>query len=305
MVEHRIPFESIVAQSNDVVVVTKAEPLSEPGPEIVYVNEAFSRLTGYSREEAIGRSPRFLQGAGTDPESMRAIREALAEGRPVRQTVRNYGKSGEAYWIDLNIVPLIDESGRTIHFAAVQRDVTKDVERERMLEESVRTDALTGVYNRRAFLEYAAHEVARAKRYGEPLTLAALDLDHFKMINDRFGHAAGDAVLKRFGELCSTMLRQTDIVARIGGEEFAVLMPHTPLDAARVAMDRVRRTFSQSEVQWNGTSIPSSVSVGLAAFLQADESIDPVLQRADFALYQAKSAGRNCVVKAPLALASA
>jgi len=302
MSEFKFSFESIVANANDIVIVTKADQVREPGPEIVYVNDAFSKLTGYSRDEALGRSPRFLQGDETDPNSTRLIREALAEKQPVRTIIKNYSKYGESYWLDINIVPLKDDSGWTTHFAAIERDVTQEVERERLLSERASTDFLTGAYNRRTFLDRAGHEISRAKRYGEQLAVAILDLDHFKAINDTYGHPAGDAVLQAFTEMCNSILRGSDIFARIGGEEFAVLMPSTPPDAACATMERVRRDLAASPIHWDGLSIQASASIGLATYLPFDESIGPILQRADAALYQAKSDGRNRVVPAAAAV---
>ncbi len=296
MPDYQFFFERIVAHANDSVIVTKAEPQCEPGPEIVYVNEAFTKLTGYASEEAIGRSPRFLQGEGTDPESLRVIREALAARRPVRHTILNYAKSGEACWLDLNIVPLITEQGWTSHFAAIQRDVTLEVQREQELAERASTDALTGAHNRQGFLERANHEIDRAKRYDEPLSLAALDFDHFKSINDTYGHPAGDAVLQGFSEKCHSILRSTDVFARIGGEEFVVLMPNTSPNAAYATLERVRQTIAATPVQWNDHSIQCSVSIGIAEYVPSDSTIEAVLQRADAALYQAKADGRNCIV---------
>ncbi len=299
MAEYNFSFESIVANTNDVVIVTKADQVSEPGPEIVYVNHAFAKLTGYSRAEALGRSPRFLQGEGTDPNSTRLIRDALAEKRPVRTTIKNYTKHGEAYWLDINIMPLKDASGATTHFVAIERDVTEEVERGRALSEGAGDDALTGACNRHTFLDRAGHEVSRAKRYGDPLALALLDLDHFKAINDAYGRPAGDAVLQAFSATCTSILRDTDIFARIGGEEFAVLMPSTPPDAARATMERLRGDLGATPIHWDGRSIQTSVSIGLATYLAFDESIEPIMQRADAALYQAKSDGRNPVASAP------
>ncbi len=305
MKEYGFSFESIVANANDIVIVTKADRISEPGPEIIFVNEAFSTLTGYSRDEAIGRSPRFLQGEETDPNSMRLIGEALAEKRPVRTIIKNYSKYGESYWLDINIVPLKDSGGWTTHFAAIERDVTQEVERERLLSERASTDFLTGAYNRRTFLDRAVHEISRSKRYGEQLSLAILDLDHFKTINDTYGHSAGDAVLQRVTEMSNSILRASDVFARIGGEEFAVLMPSTPPDAACATMERLRRDLAASSTHWDGLSIQASVSIGLATYLPQDDTIEPIMQRADAALYIAKKNGRNRVVPAEVVVTDA
>ncbi len=293
MTEQGFSFESIVANTNDAVIVTKADPITEPGPEIVYVNDAFSRLTGYSREEALGRSPRFLQGEETDTSSIATLRDGLQNVQPVQTVLKNYCKSGESYWVDLNIFPLTDENGTLTHFAAFERAVTEMAEGAWWSMDRPGADSLTGASDRVTFLAHAGQEVNRAKRYGDPLALAILDLDHFKAINETYGRAAGDAVLQAFSATCNSILRGTDIFARIGGEEFAVLMPSTAPEAARATMERVRRDVAATPIHWDGRSIQPSVSIGLATYLPFDESIEPIMQRADAALIQAKSDGRN------------
>ena len=116
---YEFSFEQIVARANDVILVTQARPIDGAGPEIVYVNEAFTRLTGYAPEEVLGKTPRILQGPQTDPDARQCIREALARGQPVRIEILNYSKTGEEYWLDLNIVPLRNDAGEITHFAAI------------------------------------------------------------------------------------------------------------------------------------------------------------------------------------------
>ena len=303
MTKQDFSFESIVAKTNDAVIVTKADPISEPGPEIVYVNDAFSRLTGYSREEALGRSPRFLQGEETDPSSTAAIRDGLRDAQPVQTVLKNYCKSGEGYWVDLNIFPLKDAKSKVTHYAAIERAVAEAADRAWWSLGRPGADSLTGASDRMIFLAHAGQEVSRAKRYGDPLALAILDLDHFKAINETYGRAAGDAVLQAFSATCNSILRGSDIFARIGGEEFAVLMPSTAPEAARATMERVRRDLAATPIHWGGRSIQPSVSIGLATYLPFDESIEPIMQRADAALVQAKSDGRNPIAAATNAMA--
>jgi PAS domain S-box-containing protein len=128
-------LESVVVNANDAVVITAGEPLDEPGPRILYVNRAFTRMTGYEPEEAEGRNPRFLQGPGTDPAELRRMREALDKREPVRVELRNYRKDGSEFWVEISIVPVLDPSGRVTHFTAVQRDTT---ERRKSEENAVR-----------------------------------------------------------------------------------------------------------------------------------------------------------------------
>jgi PAS domain S-box-containing protein len=127
-----------IANLNDIVIVAEADLIDEPGPKIVFVNEAFERLTGYSRAEVIGRSPRFLQGKDTDRQTLDEIRQALVEKKAIRKQILNYGKNGTPYWLDLDIVPIFDSIGKTTHFAAIERDITKSKETEKALAESNR-----------------------------------------------------------------------------------------------------------------------------------------------------------------------
>lgn len=157
------------------------------------------------------------------------------------------------------------------------------------------TDLLTGVVNRRAFLNLIEREWALAKRYETTCAMVMIDLDHFKRINESFGHACGDMLLRQIAEASSETLRQGDVLARLGGEEFGLFLPHTdPLGALDVA-ERIRERVERLDFCWNGHCIPVSVSLGVAA-LQADHvSLDQFVNAAEDALHTAKTDGRNCV----------
>ncbi len=157
------------------------------------------------------------------------------------------------------------------------------------------TDMLTGLLNRRQIEQVMADEMARAARTGTPLSVAVLDLDHFKRINDLYGHRMGDEVLRRFAGLIKAELRALDHSARWGGEEFLVLMPHVEGDQALVALERIRQKLSELPMSEH-ESLRVTLSAGLAVW-QAGESLEQVIERADAALYQAKNAGRNRVVQ--------
>ena len=158
------------------------------------------------------------------------------------------------------------------------------------------TDLLTGLLNRRAFLESTGREVARTKRYNDALSVILLDVDHFKHINDRRGHAAGDMVLAAVGKLLNRALRTCDIVARWGGEEFVLVLPSTALDGAAQVAERVRELLESCEIEdGNGDRIPVTASFGVASYT-AGETLEQVVDRADRAMYLAKSGGRNRVV---------
>jgi diguanylate cyclase (GGDEF)-like protein len=158
------------------------------------------------------------------------------------------------------------------------------------------TDALTGLLNRRAFLDLTGREVGRARRYGEKLSVILLDVDHFKQINDKRGHAAGDMVLSAMGKLLKAAVRNCDIVARWGGEEFVLVLPSTSLAGAEQLADRIRELIERANIK-NGDDdvIPVTASFGVASYT-AGETVEQIVDRADRAMYQAKSNGRNRVV---------
>ncbi|QUP52457.1 diguanylate cyclase [Ralstonia syzygii] len=167
------------------------------------------------------------------------------------------------------------------------------------LEHLAATDPLTGAANRRQFIERVETEIARAKRGGAPFSLLALDLDHFKVINDSYGHQVGDEVLKGFVKKCFDAIRPYDGFARVGGEEFMVLLPQAALDAAHSVAERVRRAIAESAFEIGvGRSVGLTVSVGISQFGHDGESLDSILRVADERLYRAKHEGRNRVIAA-------
>nr|WP_068429595.1 GGDEF domain-containing protein [Magnetospirillum sp. XM-1]CUW37765.1 conserved protein of unknown function \ len=165
------------------------------------------------------------------------------------------------------------------------------------LEELASRDSLTGVANRRHFEHLAGLELDHARRMGRSFALLALDIDHFKRINDTWGHAAGDEALKAFTNACRVGLREYDILGRVGGEEFAVALPNTGLDGARVIAERLRAAVAELLVHpAKGQFFDLTVSIGVAQLRETDTNVASLLQRADQALYRAKHGGRNRVV---------
>ncbi|MCW2244615.1 diguanylate cyclase (GGDEF)-like protein [Azospirillum fermentarium] len=161
------------------------------------------------------------------------------------------------------------------------------------LERLATTDALTGVWNRRHIMDLAVAEVARARRYGRPLSVLLLDLDHFKRVNDTYGHAAGDRTLRAVVARARGALRTTDCLGRCGGEEFLILLPETAPEEARMVAERVRTAIAAGPMDFDGHSFALSASIGVAAWQEGESSVEQALRRADAALYDAKNAGRN------------
>lgn len=166
---------------------------------------------------------------------------------------------------------------------------------EQLVYEIAATDALTGVANRRQFRHQGTLELERTLRYERALSVIVLDIDHFKQVNDVYGHAAGDVVLAAVAKRISEVIRATDVFGRIGGEEFALLLPETGLPGAVTLAQRIRRVVAAEPVSTGQTVISVTASLGVACARRADASIDGPLDRADGALYDAKRAGRNCV----------
>ncbi len=156
------------------------------------------------------------------------------------------------------------------------------------------TDGLTGLINRRSFLERAQQEIGRAKRYRRPLVLVGVDLDFFKRVNDRFGHLGGDKALEAIGKLLTVQLRTQDLVARLGGEEFALLLPETDLPTANAVCERLRWAIESTPIEYDGQRIPLTASFGITE-CRPDDTVTGALVRADAALYEAKGKGRNRV----------
>ena len=183
----------------------------------------------------------------------------------------------------------------TDFISGVQKDsvrLSEELDRVTMLS---LTDELTGLPNRRAFIQQLNDEIARVKRYGNNLSLAVMDIDHFKPINDQYGHITGDRVLKKYTQDVLSMFRQHDMVARYGGEEFVVIFPGTDLQGALQALDHVRERAGQSFFKMNDENVQlPTFSAGLVSY-QDDETPEQFIHRADQYLYKAKSSGRNCI----------
>ncbi len=288
-------FSAIVQHAKDIVIVTKAYPLNDPGPEIVYVNEAFTEKTGYTPEEVIGKTPRILQKEGTNRNDLDKVRQALEKKESVRVTLRNFSKKGNEYWVDLSILPLPDKNGKVTHFAAIQRDISDYKKLEQDLQTLCRTDPLTTAANRRAFNEIISQEFSRFKRSQKEYALVMIDLDHFKSINDQHGHGTGDHVLIEVTERCKDNLRVHDIIARLGGEEFCILLPYTNQEQAQKVAERLRQKIEIMPIISEGKRIKITISVGISLVAVGDVDGHDAIERADKKLLEAKSMGKNRV----------
>ena len=292
-------LESSIARLNDVVIITEAGPFSAPGPRIVFVNEAFERRTGYSRDEVIGLTPRLLQGPDTQRGELDHIRAALEQWEPVRVDLINYKKNGEPFWVDLDVSPVWDSSRKLTHWVAVGRDISERKSSEEKIQYLAFYDPLTKLPNRQLLLDRLHMALLDQERPREG-ALMFIDLDNFKTLNDTLGHQKGDMLLQQVAERLRSCVAKGDTVARLGGDEFVILIenssakPLEPAAAARIVSERVLTTLAEPYVL-PGYLHHSTCSIGVTLFGKTPGSVSELLKQADLAMYQAKSAGRNAV----------
>ena len=292
-------LESSIARLNDIVIITEAGPFSDPGPRIVFVNEAFERWTGYTRDEVLGRTPRLLQGPDTQRGELDHIRAALEQWEPVRVDLVNYKKNGEPFWVDLDVSPVWDSSRNLTHWVAVGRDISERKSAEEKIQYLAFYDPLTKLPNRQLLLDRLHVALSDSDRPREG-ALMFIDLDNFKVLNDTLGHQKGDMLLQQVAERLRSCVAKGDTVARLGGDEFVILIenssakPLEPAAAARIVSDRILTTLGEPYVL-PGYLHHSTCSIGVTLFGKEPCSVSELLKQADLAMYQAKSAGRNTV----------
>ncbi|MDO9567917.1 MAG: diguanylate cyclase [Hydrogenophaga sp.] len=267
---------------------------------VVWANAAFTRLTGYELAEAVGRKPAELVKSGKQDKAFyERIWSTILAGNVWRGELINRRKDGQLYDEEMAITPIYaGADGVITNFIAVKQDITERKAQEAKLRQLSITDPLTGVENRRGFMVQLERLHARQRRHGHPLSVLMFDLDWFKRINDQHGHAVGDEVLKRVTQLVGQRLRRSDHLGRLGGEEFAVLLPDTHLDGAHATALELCQSVAMEPVMTAGGPIPVTVSVGVAEVGSTDANPEDALVRADLALYRAKAQGRNRVVMA-------
>ncbi|MEO5694124.1 MAG: GGDEF domain-containing protein [Usitatibacter sp.] len=281
---------------------------------LLAANKGFLRLIGESSGQRIGTAcgqylvqPNFTTFAATSPGKIGelycgliTIGEYMGTSQTLRGRVwRTVGGLRILAEHDVEELERIVASMQELAQDSLLSQRTLGVEntglkrREAQMVETTLLDALTGVGNRRKLDQALASEIARAERTGQPLCALMADIDHFKQVNDGYGHAAGDRVLARFGELLRMQTRPSDIVTRFGGEEFVVLMPHTALAPALAAAERIRSALANERI--DPLADPVTTSFGVAQ-LSGGENAESLLGRIDAALYRAKESGRNRVV---------
>jgi len=293
------------------------------------INRAYHDYFGTNENEVIGKHASEVLGVSYYKIVERYIEIALSGKSTAWETHYSHSYNNDRI-LSVKLVPYIDSKNNNNGYLVVVEDVTeqkqlqlqletlnhcleekvvertqqleKELSRRKVLEKVLRKladhDPLTGLLNRRSFVNRINNEISRLRRYKNELSYMIIDIDYFKKINDTHGHLAGDDVLKEFAKKISSILRESDFIGRIGGEEFAVALPDTSMNSANKMAERIRKKMAEHTVQYKNTNINFTVSIGISKFMPDEKNTVDVFSRADSALYKAKNSGRNKICMA-------
>lgn len=272
-------FKSII----DKYVITTT---TRPDSTIVEVSSAFEKISGYSKEELLGKEISIIKHPQRDKQIIKELWDTILEQKTWTGIIKNKKKNGEEYWLEQTIIPKINEENKNIeNFLSISVDVTDKKE----LEKIATIDKLTNIYNRRMLDDFLKTEIEIANRHNEDLSLIIVDIDHFKIVNDTFGHLAGDNLLTSISKIILENIRNTDIFGRYGGEEFLIICRKTTKENAFVLAEKLRILIKEFKFDEIGHK---TISLGISDFQKSD-TVDTLFKKADTALYEAKNTGRD------------
>lgn len=285
----RLRERALEASANAILITDHQQP-DQP---VIYANPAFERISGYAISDIVGRNCRLLQGNDRRQAELEKLRKLISDGEEGRVVLRNYHKGGDLFWNDLYVAPVRDDGGRITHYVGVLSDITDSRKYQLELERRATHDLLTGLANRGLLMDRIQLAVMQAKRRAQKVALLFIDLDGFKIINDGFGHAVGDQVLKLTGNRLAANIRQGDTAARLGGDEFVIVLNDQERieevsDAVQRIMEAVLRPIP---IQQQEFTLTCSIGISVCP----DDGDDPaeLLKFADIAMYKAKEEGKN------------
>jgi len=288
-------LELVVQNTTNMIVVTDRDR------RIEWVNPSYTRVTGWTLEEAQGRRPHeMLHGPETDRGVSARVGALLKKGQPVENVeIINYTKDGDSYWVSLNIQPVFDDAGEITQFVSIQTDITERKRTEKEIERLAYYDPLTGLPNRRLLMDRLTQAVAASARTRESGALFFIDLDNFKDLNDTLGHDRGDQLLQRVADKLRSCTREgLDFVARLGGDEFVVVTTRLDSDRSGAAVqasvvgEKLLTALNQS-VHLDEQLFYSTPSIGVTLYDGSTRRVDELLKQADLAMYEAKGSGKN------------
>lgn len=259
-------------------------------------NQGAANITGLREVDVVGQPfaavfPEAAVRAGAPQKALEFVRT----NRHSRDQQLRRSRVGE-FVAQCTLDAVRSESGELLGFVEVFMDISEQKQREERLHQRATRDSLTGAFNRGHFTETAAQEMERARRFSEPLSVAILDIDHFKKINDTYGHEVGDKAIIALVRICTDSIRKIDVLGRIGGEEFALLMPRANKEPAVEQLQRLRRRIAEQRVViGGGREISFTASIGVASLRSTTRDLAELMRNADTALYRAKREGRNRV----------
>lgn len=270
---------------------------------MLFVSRGCARLTGYEPEDLINNRvtsfSRLMEKADSE-RIYKEVQKAIASDQPFSLEYGLTRQDGGRIWVWERGRGVEEEDG-TILLEGVILDISNRKALETELEEMATRDPLTGLFNRRELSRVLEEELERARRYQRPMAVLWVDFDHFKDVNDTFGHAAGDSVLRSVSRLLVGSVRSVDSIGRFGGEEFVIVLPEMDLDEARDTAERLRRkVVEEPQPLGNGETVPLTISVGVAVYPDHGQTPSSLCAAADKAMYLAKNRGRNCVAVAHL-----
>ncbi|MDX8385871.1 MAG: diguanylate cyclase [Gallionella sp.] len=262
---------------------------------ITMISPACHEILGHRPEDMLDTAMASYYNTPEDRlKVIQSIADADGKNTQVEAALRH--KDGSIIWVSSNAAVRSDPDGKHCYIEGIARDITSRKHNEDHLVALSSIDSQTGAYTRRNFMDKAEETINMVKRYNHIATLLVADLDHFKQVNDNYGHHAGDLALAAFGKVCLQEIREPDIFGRLGGEEFGLMLPETPIAQAKVLAERIRNATEAVEITVDGRIIKITVSIGLAEVGSDEQLLSSVMRRADQAMYQAKENGRNQIV---------
>lgn len=264
---------------------------------VTKISPSCFKALGYTPEEFLGTS---LASYYNNPDDRERVVQAIVKGggQATHVEAALKRKDGTVIWVATSARIRVGPDGTPECIEGIARDISDRKRLEEQLMALSRIDVLTGAYNRGHFMEKSEDVIKLVKRYRLIASMIMMDLDYFKTINDRYGHYGGDIALKAFAEVCQSEIREADIFGRLGGEEFALMLPETPIEQAGILAERIRRATESLRIPIDGQEMRITVSIGFAEIGNDDHALENALRKADRALYQAKEEGRNKVCEA-------
>jgi diguanylate cyclase (GGDEF)-like protein/PAS domain S-box-containing protein len=258
-----------------------------------YINFSFTDMTGYNKEDLLEKDFDLLKSNDANPFHHQQIQKALDDDGQWQGQLSNKRKDGSSFWSKVALSSVKNRGGQITHLVGILEDISKEVELTEKLTYQARHDALTGLVNRFEFERHVEVLLTGTWRTHTEYVICFLDLDEFKLINDNGGHAAGDELLREVGQFFASIVREEDVVARIGGDEFAILLAHCSIESAQGVATKILNGIREFVLHWDDKKFRIGVSIGLVAITSNKSPISELLKQADTACYLAKENGKN------------